>query len=319
MKIAFEEFAQSGLSRHDIYLAYKLLLGREPESQQVIDDHMVHKTLDRVRQVMVNSVEFKSQFTNFSDFGKKWVSTEVLGDYTMWVDLSDRFVSRGCLQNNWEESESNYFVSVLPNAKTVLDIGANIGWFTLLSAKHMHSEGVVHAFEANSLVASKLKRTVSDNKLENRVNVWNLALSNKAEELYFCWGKETDNPGGAHISQKRDDPSMVYQLVNAVALDDLMPDLKPDLIKMDVEGAEPRVIQGARRLLKHSKPLVLSALHPPKLKAVSNASATQFIFQMTELGYHCFLLEGGKLTRKLKDFPSDLKLDLVSVVFERMN
>jgi FkbM family methyltransferase len=319
MKREISNFSAENLSAYDVYLAYRLLLGREPESDQVIKDHLLLKSLEGVRNAMINSGEFRSQFMRWTDFGKKWVSTEVLDEFTMWVDLSDRHVSRGCLNNNWEASETNYFAAALPNAEVVLDIGANIGWFSLLAIKYMNPKGIVHAFEPNLAVASKLKRTIKDNALENRVKVWNLALSDKAEDLYICWGKETDNPGGAHLSHKQTDSSMVYQMINAVALDDMLPDLKPDLIKMDVEGAEPRVVRGAKHMLRKYKPTVLSELHPLQLKKVSNSNATQYIFQMTELGYQCFLLEDGKPTKKLKDFPSDCNSDLVSVVFERMN
>jgi hypothetical protein len=97
----------------------------------------------------------------------------------------------------------------------------------------------------------------------------------------------------------------------------LFPELAPDLVKIDVEGAEPRVMRGARNLLQRKHPAILSELFPEQLHAVSKTTCAQYIAQMESYGYSCYLLEDGIPTRKLKDFPPTTTKELESVVFEK--
>lgn len=236
--------------------------------------------------------------------------------FVQWVDLHDRYVSQGCFDNNWEPNETEYFISKICSGSTVFDIGANIGWFTLVAAKHVGVNGRVHSFEPRPETLRMLKRTIGDNRLQDRVTVWPFALADQPGKLKLVWGKGTDNPGGSFII----DESMVVHgqesaLVNIAVLDDLLPDVVPDLIKIDVEGAEPRVFRGAKKALAR-KPSILSELHPAQLSKVSGVTSSQYIDQMADFGYRCYLLENGRPTRAVKDFPRDINSDLVSVVFE---
>ncbi len=88
------------------------------------------------------------------------------------------------------------------------------------------------------------------------------------------------------------------------------------MIKIDVEGAEARALHGAQRAIRRRRPAILSELYPRQLQTVSGVSPAQYIEQMKDLGYSCFLLEEGRPTRRLSGFPADLKRELVSVVFE---
>jgi len=182
----------------------------------------------------------------------------------MWIDLHDRYVSHGCLNNNWEPSETNFFISRLHSGDTVLDIGANIGWFSLVAAKHIGNTGVVHSFEPRPETARMLIRTLALNNLRSIVHAWEYALSDEAGEIEINWGVGTDNPGGSFISEISSKNKVGIQSARckAMRLDDLLPDIKPDVIKIDVEGAEPLVFSGAVNALKRGRPVVLSELFP---------------------------------------------------------
>lgn len=164
------------VTRDDVFNAYRFLLGREPESELAIDAHLMLDSVADLRNAIMNSQEFRAIAGGVGFTSSKWVCTDVLGCYAMWVDLHDRYVSRGCLHDDWEPEETSYFRSKLFEGATVIDIGANVGWFSLLAAKHVGHFGEVHAFEPRPGTLSMLRRTIAQNRLQSIVRVWEYAL-----------------------------------------------------------------------------------------------------------------------------------------------
>lgn len=303
-----------------VRLAYLLILGREPESEAAVRAHLPLGTVERLRQAMMGSEEFQSKVRTMSHLGSsKWVAVDVLDSFIQWIDLHDRCVSYGCFNNNWEPSETAYLASRLEPGDTFLDIGANVGWFTLLAAKHVGPNGAVHAFEPRPQTRHMLKRTVHDNRLQNYVTVWPYALGDRPGRLNLVWRRGTENPGNSFLSfHSNIDPAYEAVQVDVRVLDDLIPDAInfPDVIKIDVEGAEPLVFNGAKKALAKKKPSILSELYPEQLMSVSGMTPAQYIQQMEEYGYKCYLLENGKPGRHLQDFPDEANQDFVSILFE---
>lgn len=309
---------KSALDADTVRLAYRLILGRESESEQAILDHIALGSPEKLGAAMVASDEFKAKFLQAQFSESKWVAVDVLGRFVMWVDLHDRYVSHGCLNNNWEPEETSFFSSRLREGDTVLDIGANIGWFSLVAARAIGPHGVVHAFEPRPVTAKMLARTIAHNNLRSVVHVWEYALSDAPGDLYLTWAANTENPGGSFVT-RTDSQNYVgceKARVRAVRLDDLLPDVAPDIIKIDVEGAESMVFAGAVNALRNGKPVILSELFPEQLMRVSGMTAAQYIAQMEEYGYACYLLENGYPTDHLKDFPEKVRKELASVIFE---
>lgn len=304
-----------------VRLAYQLLLGRNVESNSALTAHLSDGTVADLRRIMMSSEEFQNQIRQQGALifnTSKWVSVDVLDRFTMWVDLSDAHVSRGCLMNNWEANETHYVTSTLCAGDVVLDIGANIGWFSLVAAKSIGLNGRVHAFEPRPETASMLKRTISDNRLRQQVTVWEFALADRSEIRQLFWGTGGNNPGGSSLLRTAEPHLAGHEsaAVKAVVLDEILPDVAPDFIKIDVEGAEPQALSGAKNAIMRKKPKIISELHPRQLQAVSGVTVSQYIDLLSGFGYSCYLLENGRPTDKLRNFPAAEGRDLVSVVFE---
>jgi len=223
------------------------------------------------------------------------------------------------MQNNWEPNETAYFTSRVGSGDVVLDIGANIGWFTLLGAKLTGSKGRVYSFEPRPETAKMLRRTIAHNNLQNQVDVFETAVSDRRGELKLAVVPNAENPGGSFLITEnilRD--SIPSVSVKTAPLDELLEGVKADFVKIDVEGAEPMVFAGAMKTIQRSHPIILSELHPKQLKEVSNFSPREYIELMERYGYKCFLLENGKPTDQLVDYPRGRSEDLVSVVFEKI-
>jgi FkbM family methyltransferase len=309
---------KSELTPEDVVAGFRLILGRAPESEEAIQAHLSLGCIENLGKALMSSQEFSSKYLQAQFSESKWVTTQVLDRYLMWVDLHDRYVSHGCLNDNWEPEETAFFISRLHAGDTVLDIGANIGWFSLVAAKHIGPTGVIHAFEPRPVTYSMLAKTIALNGLRDLVHLWEYALSDEAGDLMINWAANTDNPGNSFVTKDKTGPAGHESArVRAVRLDELLPDIAPDVIKIDVEGAEPMVFAGAVNALKRRRPIILSELFPDQLMKVSGKTPVQYIQQMEEYGYACYLLEGGKPTRRLKDFLQGAAgKELVSVVFE---
>lgn len=306
------------ISANDVIQAFRVVLGRVPESQEAINAHMSLESLESLGSTLMQSQEFKAKFLQAQYLDSKWVVTSVLERYLMWVDLHDRYVSHGCLNDNWEPSETDFFVSRLREGDTVLDIGANIGWFSLVASKHIGPTGSIHSFEPRPQTSKMLAKTISLNGLRSMVHCWEYALTDEPGNIFINWGVDTDNPGGSFISKTFNPVQSGLQssVIKAVRLDDFLPDIKPDVIKIDVEGAGPLVFFGAVNALRRGKPVILSELYPEQLMRVSGHTSSSYISQMHELGYVCYMLENGRPTSRLTDFISLPGRDLISCVFE---
>lgn len=122
---------------------------------------------------------------------------------------------------------------------TALDIGANAGFFTILLAKNVGPKGKVHSFEPLPKNIVNLKKNIEVNKFEN-VDIHAYALSNSCSTTTFS--------GSGYIGSIGKESKFH---IATQTLDNL--NLMPDIVKMDVEGAEDLVLEGAKRIIEKNK------------------------------------------------------------------
>lgn len=151
--------------------------------------------------------------------------------------------------------------AVVKTGDTVVDIGANVGYFTLLFAKLVGKEGKVYSFEPDPRNFQLLQRTLERNGL-TQVKAVQKAVSDKADEFLLyqtaSWAANTLT-SSEHVSTVS---------VQVVALDEFLSDESNiSFIKMDMDGSEPLAIQGMTQLIRRSPNLtVLAEYEPGNLK-----------------------------------------------------
>ena len=179
-----------------------------------------------------------------------------ISDYMQWYiwaglkDLSWKFAAISCKSNC-----------------TILDIGANVGAFCLKLGAHSvknNFNSTVIAFEPNPYVFKKLSYNLSCNeKLKNTVQIEPLGISSKKEQLKFQWNKK--NTGGGKFIVGKKALSKNTELVDVVKVDDYVKEKNISnisFIKIDVEGFEPFVLQGAMQTIKKFKPNIFIEVSP---------------------------------------------------------
>lgn len=136
--------------------------------------------------------------------------------------------------------EMAFLLHLLRPGDLFLDIGANVGSYTVLASKVCGARTI--AFEPDPEVAVVLSNNIRTNKIDALASVRRTALGDHSGEIGFTTGLDTTN----HVVGPGDD---VSQTVPLARLDDIPEAAAPTLIKLDVEGFEERVLAGAARVL----------------------------------------------------------------------
>lgn len=169
---------------------------------------------------------------------------------TMCLETGDLLSQRVACEDAFEPEVRKTFIEIAERGVNVIDIGANIGYYTLMAASLIGEAHQVYAFEPQPRVAEKLRRNVALNHLSN-VSVFQYALSDSEDQVTFYI--PTDGMD-AHGSLAPNGRFEVKEEVTVVArpLDVVLDELgNPSigLIKMDAEGAELMIFRGAPKLL----------------------------------------------------------------------
>ena len=180
------------------------------------------------------------------------------------------------------EPEATHFISSrIKLGMTVLDIGADIGYYTLLFAKHVGSKGRVYAFEPIPKAKCYLDKNISMNGLDN-VRTFGFALFDKSDMVCLeePLTKSQINPSKRRLS--RNDIQVETKVFDEWKLKEGVDNV--DLVKLDVEGAELNVLRGMKNTLERQNPRILIELHPNQLKSFGS-SPSDIIRFLSEFGY----------------------------------
>lgn len=165
-----------------------------------------------------------------------------------------------CYEASHYKEERDYAIikSLAKDKYCIFDVGANVGTSTLLLAEQ--NQASIYAFEASEYACKIVLQNMIANKIDNRVTVVNSLIGDKTGEIIpFYWAFSS---GGASIFKGRLGHNFLINKVS-LTLDDYVRanGLKPDLFKIDVEGAELMVLTGALNTLLNFRPIVFLELH----------------------------------------------------------
>jgi FkbM family methyltransferase len=177
----------------------------------------------------------------------------------MCFPLNDYYLARSfILYGEYSPRETRFLRSMLRPGDVALDIGANIGAITVAMAKAVGASGKIHAYEPQSLMFSYLVSNVLLNDLRNVETVRAVVGETAGEETFnipdSVNGDELLNYGAVSTVEPRFGAG-ASETVPRIRLDDLGVE-RVRLIKIDVEGAELAVLQGAASLLERCSPIV---------------------------------------------------------------
>lgn len=174
-----------------------------------------------------------------------------------------------------------------------VDIGANVGYYTLIAARQAGKRGHIYAFEPDPYNYDLLQRNVEVNHYEN-VTPARLGLSNKKGRATLYLQK--DNLGAHSLSNHHLRTDRSVEIATAT-VDELFGEGRVDVIKMDVEGAEGLVLEGARQVLKKQKPTIVME-YAPYLITGMGGDPWDILGQIRGLGYQIRAIDDVRETVK---------------------
>lgn len=222
----------------------------------------------------------------------------------MLVDTRDAAIAPWLvLDGMWEPHVTSWMQSTLRPGQVFVDVGANVGYFTLLGASLVGPGGRVVAVEAHPTLAEVLQRNVVINGYYGYVVTHNKAAWSETTQLEFhIRANFAGNSSVGHIDdeglRRLGDTEEAVQ-VQAVVLDDLLADLpRVDMMKIDVEGAEVHAFQGLTRTIE-ANPGIIIMFEWARAQIESVGDTPQALADLVEgMGFKFRLLETGEPIEK---------------------
>lgn len=180
--------------------------------------------------------------------------------------------------------------SVKPGG-VVLDVGAHVGVFTIMLARWVGPTGHVYAFEPTPQTRAALEDHLVLNEVADRVTPVPMAVSDApGTARFYVASNSLENTLNATHSRI---PSAEPIDVPVTTIDDFcaVNNLKPTLVKLDVEGFELHALRGARQTLASHRPTVVVEMHPMNWPEIG-ISRVQAAATLDDLGYRAIPLEG---------------------------
>lgn len=216
-----------------------------------------------------------------------------------WVYTARRGLARGMKVKGGylfipkhAKEDAMWALSGMLRDQVVYDVGANIGVTTLFFAREVGEKGLVVAFEPVPENLKRLKDNVAVNHLQN-VRVYEVALGDTEDTVEISF-----SPDSVGIATLRSDVAQRYHgryrmykvSIKVLPLDLLLERENlppPNLIKIDVEGYEYSVLQGARRTIEQYKPRLLVEIHGAN-RDDAMRNAKEIYTLLNDLGYEIF-------------------------------
>lgn len=208
-----------------------------------------------------------------------------LAGYTIRLDMQ---IDKDYWLGTYEPDLQAALHELIPAGAVVYDVGANIGYVSLLLAKAAGETGKVFAFEALPSNVDQVRRNVELNGMESRITVVAKAVTQASGPVKFLV-HESGGMGKAAGSAGRDETYQAEVIVEGVSLDEFCygeGNLPPQVVKMDIEGGEVMALPGMKRMLAEARPLMLMELHGPESSRLAWET-------LTAAGYEIRWMEKG--------------------------
>jgi FkbM family methyltransferase len=209
--------------------------------------------------------------------------------FMVLVDPTDYHGWSLAMQGDYEPPISRLVCRELRPGDVFADVGANHGWFSLLAAQQLRTNGGrVFAFEPQTKLCTLLRASAELNRLDNLSVIQAAAGEGPSRGVVYVPRPEQTRYGSLFPGGK------TVEAVDIVPLDDALSDAMAALVKIDVEGFEIRVLRGMKRLLRSP---VLRALiievHPAEISRFGD-ELSELVRILSEHGFRLYRIQMGR-------------------------
>lgn len=211
--------------------------------------------------------------------------------HMLYVDPLDEHVSANIIANgHWEAHIHRALLSLIQPNFRIVEVGANVGYYTTIMAGAVGPGGFVTAFEGNPRLAGLVQRSVLLNGYAPRTRIIPKAALDQPGHIDFIVSRR--NSGGGYVTLWEGNPYEDGETlkVEAVRIDEQ--DVgRVDLIRIDAEGSEPFILRGAEAALR-ANPDIIVCLEWSVIQMGSRTSVPDFVAWMGGMGFKFWRIEG---------------------------
>ena len=215
------------------------------------------------------------------------LETVVVAGITMALDRADASVSVQIADSGYEPHVASTLDRLLDDGDVFVDVGANVGYHTFRASARVGAAGRVVAVEANPENARLIAHTIESNSIAN-IELVPVALA--ARRGYVSFGTHVGSNGGFLPDGASTTGSGRGTIVPTLALDDLALD-RVSVVKIDVEGAEGIVIDGATRTIERHRPTFVMEFSQEMTTRVSARSPLEHLGRFVDWGYSIAIID----------------------------
>lgn len=255
---------------------------------------------------------------DIKNFDADHVVTKLENGMQIIVNKHDRCVCRFIrITGHWDSSELKIVNKIVRPGFKVVEVGGNFGCYTLTMAGLVGDNGKIHSFEANPKVSKYLEESVKLNNLQNTVTIHHKAASNKPYNGMMVYGIQ--NIGGGYILDNTEKATKICETNDCVPIEDITLDSifaneKIDLLKIDAEGAEPFIIEGADKMLKNNPNIILIMEWVTEQMERNGGNIKNFVAKLQNYGFKFWKIKSGGILEKIseKDLLKSEPIDIVA-------
>jgi FkbM family methyltransferase len=203
--------------------------------------------------------------------------------------------------------EMKFLSDYLRPGDSFLDVGANVGLYSLLAASRVGKAGHVDAFEPAEMPARRLQESINRNGLETVVSIHRFAVTDHSGEVDFGFA---DDDCQSHVKRPGEQGAKSVS-VSAIRLDEYCHGKTYAMAKFDIEGHEPFALAGASKMLSNGNPRVMQ-IEMAGYSKLFGVSTSEFVQRLSDTGYDCFYYEPQ--ARKLIPAPRPWEKSLDNVI-----
>lgn len=184
--------------------------------------------------------------------------------------------------HTYEPYTTKLFKNSIKSGATVLDIGAQFGYFSLVAAKQIGHGGKVYSFEPISSNFDLLKRNIQMNGYTGIIHPIQKAISERIKKATFFIYKDSDSHSMYRHPQVNIEETIS---VDCITVDEFLRGEPVDVIKIDIEGNEPYALEGMKQTIKKSDKLVLFTEFAPAYLRRAGVKPRDYLTYLESLGF----------------------------------
>jgi FkbM family methyltransferase len=249
-----------------------------------------HATVSKIYTWVMDALKPRSMIT---------INNYKMNIYQDKYKWTDDITAELLFKGTWEPYTTEVFKQILREEMVAVDIGANIGYYSLLAASLVGAKGKVYAFEPEPQNYALLIKNISANGYTN-IEAYRKAVSRSAGRMALYVGTQS----GTHSLFNVRETTTKSVMVDLISLDEFFREKKKgvDIIKLDVQGAEMDVLMGMQNVIKGNDHLKLLTEFEPDL-AHTGFSLKEYWNRLIESGFrHIYLINEQERKLDLSDF-----------------